>query len=556
VLTILAVVLSVFVAMAIGRFTSLVGLPALTSSFIVVSLVFVSGALAVPMIESTPLEAPAFANPNEVAAPYTLATLLEGSGKGVGQIFLQDNYLTGALILVGIALFTGCAGFVRKEYQQPAVALPDQWQVQPETGEQVLAVYQWWQVFRDPELDRLITLVLKANNDLAAATIKVHKARLQAGLAATDFMPDLSVSANVRTQKDLDSGDTTDSSGTNTSLSWELDLWGRLAASRDAAQWEAQATAWDRSATALSLVGTTAGLYWQIAYLNQAITTSREGIAYTLKTLDLVRIKYQAGEVSRLDLLQAEQNAESQKADLADLLRQMAQAHNALAVLFDQPPERLVADPKQLSEMSMPVLDAGIPAAVLGNRPDLKAAELRLRGTLADADAARAGYYPKLSLTAALGTSSTELLKLLQNPVASLGAGLVLPFVQWNQARLNTRIADAAYEQAVIEFRQKLYEALQEVEDALSARQNYLVQEAALRRSCILAKEAEKISEVRYKSGKTGVQAWLDQQETRRTADLALARNRYNQLKNMMTLYQALGGDGEMVGMAQQKEEH
>lgn len=106
VLTILAVVLSVFVAMAIGRFTSLVGLPALTSSFIVVSLVFVSGALAVPMIESTPLEAPAFANPNEVAAPYTLATLLEGSGKGVGQIFLQDNYLTGALILVGIALNT------------------------------------------------------------------------------------------------------------------------------------------------------------------------------------------------------------------------------------------------------------------------------------------------------------------------------------------------------------------------------------------------------------------------------------------------------------------
>jgi urea transporter len=105
-LTILAVVLSVFVAMAIGRFTSLVGLPALTSSFIVVSLVFVSGALAVPLIESTPLEAPAFANPNEAAAPYTLATLLEGSGKGVGQIFLQDNYLTGALILVGIALNT------------------------------------------------------------------------------------------------------------------------------------------------------------------------------------------------------------------------------------------------------------------------------------------------------------------------------------------------------------------------------------------------------------------------------------------------------------------
>lgn len=450
------------------------------------------------------------------------------------------------LLLVGILAFSGCAGFVRKEYQPPAVTLPDQWQIQPETGEQVLAAHQWWQVFKDPELDRLITLALETNNDLAAATIKVRKARLQAGLTATNLTPDLSISANAGTQKDLDSGNTSDSSGTNTSLSWELDLWGKLAASRDAAEWEAQATAQDRAATALSLVGTTAGVYWQIASLNQAIATSREGIAYTLKTLELVRIKYQAGEVSRLDLLQAEQNVESQKADLADLLQQMAQARSALAVLFDQAPERSMADPKQVSEMPMPVLDAGIPAAVLGNRPDLKAAEMRLRGTLADADATRASYYPKLSLTAALGTSSTELLRFLQNPVATLGAGLVLPFVQWNQARLNTRIADAEFEQAVVEFRQKLYEALKEVEDALSARQNYMVQEVALRRSCILAKEAEKIAEIRYKSGKTGVQAWLDQQETRRTADLALAKNRYNQLKNMMVLYQALGGDGSI----------
>jgi len=456
------------------------------------------------------------------------------------------------LLLAGIAVLSGCAGLVRKDYKPPTVTVPAQWQTQPETGAQVLAAHQWWQVFQDPDLDRLITLALKTNNDLAAAAIKVRKARLQAGLAATNLTPDLSVGANAGTQKDLDSGHTSDSSGTNTSLSWELDLWGRLAASRDAAEWEAQATDQDRAATALSLVGTTAGLYWQIAYLNQAIATSREGIAYTLKTLELVRVKYQAGAVSRIDLLQAEQNAESQKADLTDLLQQMAQARNALAVLFNQAPEHLMADPKQLSEMPMPALEAGIPAAVLGNRPDLKAAEMRLRGSLANVDATRAGYYPKLSLTAGLGTSSTQLLKLLQNPVATLGAGLVLPFVQWNQARLDTQIANTGYEQAVVEFRQKLYEALREVEDALSARQNYLAQETALRRSSTLAQEAEKIAEVRYKTGQTGVQAWLDQQETRRTADLALARNRYNQLKNMMTLYQALGGDGNLTGLRQQ----
>ncbi|WP_319774197.1 efflux transporter outer membrane subunit [Breoghania sp.] len=461
-----------------------------------------------------------------------------------------------AILMISICLLaalTGCAGMINKEYQQPEVALPDQWLIQPETGEQVLATQQWWQVFEDPQLDRLIELALTTNNDLAAATIKVRKSRLSADLEATNRTPDLSVSASSGIKKDLEHGDRTESSGTTTSLSWELDLWGKLASSRDAAEWEARATAQDRAATALSLVGTTAGLYWQIAYLNQAIDTSKEGIAYTQRTLDLVKVKYDAGEVSRLDLLQAEQNVESQKADLADLEQQMVEARNALAVLFDQAPEHLMADPKRLIEMPMPALDAGLPAAVLGSRPDLMAAEMRLRSTLADANSTRASYYPNLSLTGALGTSSTELFNFLQNPVASLGAGLALPFVQWNEAKLNTRIAEADYEQAVVEFRQTLYEALQEVEDALSARKHYRIQEDALRRSLTLAEEAERVSEVRYTSGKTGVQDWLDQQETRRSADLALAKNRYNQLKNMMTLYQALGGDGTVAEEPQQE---
>ncbi len=447
-----------------------------------------------------------------------------------------------AAMLLALYLW-GCAGLVRTDYQRPSVVLPDQWQTQPDTGEQILAARQWWRVFQDDELDALIVRALERNNDLTVAALSVRKARLQAGLAATNRTPELSAGADTGIQRDLDSGDTTKNSSAGLSLSWELDLWGKLAAIRDAAEWEARATEQDRANTALSLVGTTAGLYWQIAYLNQAIATSREGIAYTLKTLELAQVKYQAGAASNLELLQAEQNVESQKADLADLEQQMAETRNALAVLFDQAPQHSMADPKRLSDMPLPALAAGIPAAVLGNRPDLKAAELRLRSILADADTTRAGYYPDLNLTSTLGTSSTQLLEFLRHPVASLGAGLTLPFVQWREAKLNTEISEIEYEQAVVEFRQTLYDALQDVENTLSARKNYLVQEAALRRFAELAQKAEEVAEVRYRQGKTGVQAWLDQQEIRRTADLALAQNRYNQLKNMMTLYQAIGGE-------------
>lgn len=439
----------------------------------------------------------------------------------------------------------GCAG-MRTEYKRPEVALPEVWQTQPATGEAVIAAGKWWEVFQDQDLNGLIEKVLQTNNNLAAAAIKVRKARLQAGLSATELWPDISINANAGLQKNFDGGGTVKNSGISASLSYEADLWGKLDASRDAADWEAKATEQDRAGTALSLVGTTADLYWQIAYLNQAISTRKEGIAYTQKTLELVSVKYNAGAVSKLDLLQAEQDVETQKSKLADLEQQLVEARNAFAVLFDQAPEHVMADPKQLNDMELPALEAGIPAAILGNRPDLKAAEMRLRGILADVDSTKASYYPGLSLTSKLGTTSTELINFLKNPVATLGANLTFPFMQWNKTKLDIQMAEADYDHAVVTFRQALYEALQDVENALSARNNYMTQEETLRRFYELAKEAQRLAEVRYRYGVTGIQTWLDQQEKLRSSELSIAQNRYNQLTNLMTLYQALGG-GQLI---------
>ena len=135
------------------------------------------------------------------------------------------------LRLLGIALLalglSGCAGLVRTDYQRPQVELPAQWTVQPDSGDKVLAAGQWWQVFNDPLLNELIEKALQTNNDLAAATIKVRKARLQAGLEATSLTPDVTVSASSSKERDLNSGTEARSSSTSTSLSYELDLWGK-----------------------------------------------------------------------------------------------------------------------------------------------------------------------------------------------------------------------------------------------------------------------------------------------------------------------------------------
>jgi outer membrane protein TolC len=158
-------------------------------------------------------------------------------------------------------------------------------------------------------------------------------------------------------------------------------------------------------------------------------------------------------------------------------------------------------------------------------------------------DATRASFYPTFTLTGSLGGSSISLENVLRNPIATLGAGLVLPFVQWNTARLTTRISETHYEEAVVTFRRTLYTALAEVENALSAAARYQEEIVLLEQSVELSRKAEQLAEIRYRSGATGVQAWLDEQERRRNAEVTLSENRCNRLKNMMKLYQALGGD-------------
>jgi NodT family efflux transporter outer membrane factor (OMF) lipoprotein len=451
------------------------------------------------------------------------------------------------VLLVATILLSGCSGLLpRSQYSRPTVALPQQWQGESVTGTKVASGEQWWRSFGDPTLSALIERALTSNNNLAAAASKVRRAQLNSGLTDTNLTPSVSAGGNGSITRDLKHNSDTKSYNVTGSMSYELDLWGRLAGMRDASRWEAEATEADRQSTALALIGTTAADYWQIAYLNQRIATAEASIGYGEKTLDLVTIKYQAGAVSALDLFQAKQTLAGRRAELTQLLRQRSEARNALAILFDQAPENGVAERQRLPEGPLPEVAAGLPASLLGQRPDLKAAELRLRKLLATVDSALASYYPTFTLTGSLGSSSTALVEVLQNPVAALGAGLTLPFLQWNTMQLNVAISQSEYEEAAITFRQALYAALGDVENALSARTRYEEEGQQLEESLALAQKVEELAEVRFRAGATGLQLWLDAQESRRNAEKSLTENRLNRLKNMMTLYQALGGSAEV----------
>ncbi|MEJ1963223.1 MAG: TolC family protein [Gammaproteobacteria bacterium] len=401
----------------------------------------------------------------------------------------------------------------------------------------------WWTGFGDERLDRLVTRVLEVNTDLASAGFRLQRARFNAGLAISDSLPNFDIAGSAGYTKEL-SGDNKGvrSYGATASLSYEIDLWGRLRTQRSIANWEAEATDEDLQSTFLSLVSDTCDVYWTLAFLNQRIAAGEASVARVARTLDLVRSQFNSGAVSRLELREAEQNLQSQQSAQSQLIQQRVEARNSLTVLLDGQPWPVADEPPNMTNAHSPEVEAGLPAELLARRPDLRAAELRLRESLSQIKVVRATYYPAISLTGSVGGSSDSLSSVLAHPVETLGAGLALPFIHWNEARLNTKIAGAGYEIAANDFRKTLYTAFTEVDNALSARQELTKQVDLSRASFDSAVEVDRLYEVRYRAGATPLRAWLDAQETRRQAEISLAQARLNQLQNDSRLFQALGG--------------
>ena len=449
-------------------------------------------------------------------------------------------------MLLGSTL-VGCAAVVKTPYQTPAVQTPSQFQyvkVTSQQRQQALYADQWWTLFGDAQLNQLVDAVLTKNADLAVAGMTLKQARLQAELAENQQKPRVNSTVSTGHQFDLNSGnDSSSGLSLGAGLSYEVDLFGKLARQTEAKRWEALATEQDLQATAQSLIGTTAKLYWQLAYYNESHTTAEQSLATSQKLYDLVKVQYQAGAVSGLDLTQAEQSVQSQKASLSQIQQSLVETRTAIAVLLHMPVQQLSIDePQRLPRLALPSIAAGLPADILSRRPDLKAAELRLRESLATKDATTASYYPSISLTGNLGSSSTSLTQLLKNPALTLGASLSLPFLQYNDMKRDLAISQLDYEKAIVQYRQTLYQAFADVENALSARTELSQQVQLQQRNLELAEKVERLTQVRYRYGAVALKTLLDQQETTRTARLTLVNTKQSQYNAYVTLMQALGG--------------
>lgn len=446
--------------------------------------------------------------------------------------------LTLAALAAATAL-SGCAT-TRDGFESPTVPLPAAYAHAPAEATSAPAVgAAWWEAFGDDRLTALVQRVLARNNDLAAAALLVRRARFQAKLAEDNALPHASGEASGSTTAD---GRAADSFSATLGVSYQVDLFGKLGAERDVARWEARATAQDLEATRLSLIGSTLSLYWQLAELNERIALAEESLVQARRILALVEVQRQAGAVSAIEVNEARQSLANQEASLTTARQSRVETRAALALLLGETSWSEGDEPKALPVEAAPWTAPGVPAELLGRRPDLRAAELRLRESFSSVQAARASFYPNITLTGSAGGVSTDLRTLLDNPTAALGIGIDLPFLNWNQLGLELKISKVDHERSVILFRQALLEAFADVEKALSQRTQLAEQGERLRAALDAAAVAERLYGVRYRAGAVSLRIYLDAQEQRRTIEQSVVANELAQLQAQATLYLALGG--------------
>jgi NodT family efflux transporter outer membrane factor (OMF) lipoprotein len=449
------------------------------------------------------------------------------------------------LILLPL-LLSGCGSLTKSDYQQPMLSVPAEWRVQ-ETGSGFLQhTDHWWDSFNDPQLSMLIGRVLTSNNDLAIAGLQLQQARLAAGLKNTNLTPTVTASGGASNSKNLrQNTNSTESYKSGVDLSYELDLWGKLARIREQAQWQAEAKEQDLQNTALTLIGNTAQYYWQIANLNQQIKQQQAGLEISQQTLAMVQSRYDAGAVGQLDLLQAQQSVIERENNYRTQQQRREEARNALAILFNRAPTDRQAERSSLDINQNVPIASTLPIEVIARRPDVQAAEKSLRAALAGSDAERLSFYPTLSLSASLNAGSEIFQQWFSNPSRSLGSSVALPFLNWNTVQLTIEKSNLDVRQAAVTFRSQVYNALADVDNAMTQRQNYQQQKINQQRNLQLSQQRLALASSQYQAGAVSLKTLLDAEDALLTIESNLSELQYNYLNSTMKLWLALGGGVE-----------
>ena len=444
-------------------------------------------------------------------------------------------------------MLAGCVSFA-PDHLRPAAPVAAMWPA-PSAAVGKAAAELTWQNFyaSDARLRELIELALQNNRDLRVALLNVEQARALARVADASRFP--TVSAGLISSRVPSANDTivnTYQAGLQISA-YELDLFGKIKNQSDAATARYLATAEGSRAAQISLVAGVASSYLALQADEELLGLTRQTLATREDSVRLTRLKFDAGAASQLDFSSAESAAASARATLAQALRQRAQDENALVLLVGQPLPNTLSAGLLLSAQSLPDVPAGLPSEVLVNRPDVLQAEQQLSAADANIGAARAAFFPSISLTTSLGTASSQLSDLFSHTAWSFVSQMLLPIFDAGRNKANLASARAAQGIAVAQYEKAVQTAFREVADALAGRATFGDQSAALADQARAEGERLRLIDLRYRHGASNSLELLDAQRAAFAAQQAVVQVRLAQLLNSVQLYKALGGGGSGV---------
>lgn len=454
------------------------------------------------------------------------------------------------LLLVAALAAAGCA----PSYTLPPTNLPDA----TRPGEQVVVAKDWWKVFGDPALDRLMDAAFAASPTFESAVARVDAAQARAGIAGSQQLPTVGAGAAASRQK-LSTETNPGAAGNFTvygaslQASWEIDLWGRIRNEVAASEADLLAAGYARDAVWLALSAQVAQTYFQLRSLDSQLEVTQRTVGSREKSYDLRDKRFARGITSELDLRQAETELANARAQVPDLKDGIARTEGTLAVLTGASPGELFGQgaPRGKDLFALPVPPAvpeGLPSDLLLRRPDIREAEENLRATQARVAAARTAWFPVIGLTGAYGGESLAFSDLFKGPARawSFAGSLAMPLfnsgltaAQVDLASANERAAAAAYRDAVIR-------AFADARNAITAQKQAADRVAARAQAVTALRRQVYLATLRYDNGYSSYLDVLDAERNLFSAELGMAEAKRAHLAAVVDLYRALGGGWTM----------
>jgi NodT family efflux transporter outer membrane factor (OMF) lipoprotein len=457
------------------------------------------------------------------------------------------------MVLAGCSL-TACLA-VGPDYAQPQLDVPAEWNRLDISAESMTVAVtpgdlsRWWQSLNDPLLTELVAEALLASPDLRSAQARLREARARRTVAASARFPTVTATGTAtrsESSEETGSGDTRELYRAGFDASWELDVFGGVRRSVEAAEADLAASAENLYNTQVSLAAEVATNYVDVRSLQIRLGIARDNLASQSETLQLTEWRAQAGLVSNQDVEQARSNREQTRAQIPSLETNLAAAEHRLDILLGRTPGSL--HPFLATSGNLPAVPnriaVGIPADTLRQRPDVRAAERALAAETARVGVAEAARYPAFQLSGSIGLEALTL-SALDNSGAgtsTLLGRITAPIFDAGRLRSQVTIQDALREQAEIAYQQTVLNALQDVENALVALARNHERSAALANATDAASQAAEMARQRYAAGLIDFQSVLDTERSVRALEDSLASARADGVLELIKLYKALGG--------------